>query len=143
MEISRNEFYTLLFFVASLSFLMPTLIPKNSFTFFLENPTFFWNHGNILVQQEREETLQGIQEQAKFVLSAANNNDEVAKKIIADSLTNKKSPFYGVFRISKTTQKLVLAEEPSRPVPLTRLQTRDSDGDIVWQPSAPVSLSKE
>jgi hypothetical protein len=142
MEMSRNEFYTLLCFGASFSFLAPSLISKHSIRFaFAKFFSFFENQRKLFVQKEPEETLSGIREQAKLLLVAARNKDERAMQKVKESFTDKNSRFYGVFRVSKTTQETVLAGDPSRPAQLT-LRARDSDGDMVWQPSVPTPLEK-
>ena len=130
MEISRNEIFTVLFFFAGFFFLVPHVFPRGFFKFLLVD--FF-------AGQNKEETIKGMQEEAKELLDLARKGDTQAQLIIQDALVNKQSRLHGVFRVSASKKKTVLTADPhSCPAPL--VQIKNKDGTFSWQPSKPVPL---
>ena len=130
MEFSRNEIFAVLFFFAGFFFLVPHVFPRGFFKFLLVD--FF-------ARQNKEETIKGMQEEAKELLDLAQKGDTQSQLIIQDALVNKQSRLYGVFRVSVSKKKTVLADGlHSHPAPL--VQIKNKDGTFSWQPSKPVPL---
>ncbi len=132
MDLGHNVFFALLFVGVGYVSLLPCVFQKGLLKLIL---------GEFFIQQKGCDTLAGTRENAKALLDLAEKGDTDAKQVIADSLRNRASPFYGVFRVSRTMKKTVLTAEPSRPVVL--IETRDQQGDTIWKPSTPAPLNEK